>query len=50
MSTPVNHVHKVQPNKKIRSPCKKKKKKRQTRPAYLAKHENGFAINVNAHG
>lgn len=31
MSTAINHVHKVQPNKKIRPPCKKT---RQTRPAF----------------
>lgn len=34
MSFSINHVHKVQPDKKIRSSCKKKKKTRQTRPAF----------------
>lgn len=48
MSTPLNHVHKVRPNKKIRSPSKKKIKDKLDQ--HLAKHENGFAINVNAHG
>lgn len=53
MSTLVNHVHKVQRNKKDKSHRYKKIEKEgklDQRRRRLAKHENGFAINVNVHG